>query len=324
MRWPAFALSALLALSAGAAWSQQQQRGQQAGLAGLPDLLRQALQSSNTRRYSGVRTVEYMRGPDRKRHVEYILRDGNRSRVTFPPDSEFAGQIIVETVAERQHYFPGRNEIHVMPPRREEAQQRLARLLARADRMGIRIASSGGDQVAGRPTEVITISDRNGNVLQKLWIDRQQALILKRELFDPAGARIGFFEFNRVDFSPRVSDDMFRIVRRGAKVIRPEDVARDLSQRNDMLHVLIPPAEGYRLEHSRMIANGRILHQTYQSRHGHMSLFQVKGTHDFSNMAGRERDNRVYSWQMQGRTFALVGNSSAEELRRVARLLGDK
>src|SRR5262245_22963865 len=91
----------------------------------FPPLLQKAMERSKKQRFSGSRLVEMKMGPNRVRHTEYVLRDGERTRIEFPDASPFQGQIIVEANGERRHFFPDRNEMHITPPRREDFFMRL-------------------------------------------------------------------------------------------------------------------------------------------------------------------------------------------------------
>ena len=79
-------------------------------LADLPPLVRKSVLSNRTAKgkYSGVRTVEFKRGPDRVSHVEYVLKSGIKTRIEFPDDSQYKGQTfsIVDDGHQRLHYFP--------------------------------------------------------------------------------------------------------------------------------------------------------------------------------------------------------------------------
>src|SRR5437016_6328420 len=87
----------------------------------VPPIFIKAVRAFDRSKFSGERVVEFQQGPNRRSHVEYVLHQGLNSRVWFPPGSQFGRQVIIETANERLHYFPGRNEVEVLPPNREEA-----------------------------------------------------------------------------------------------------------------------------------------------------------------------------------------------------------
>jgi len=63
------------------------------------------MQSYGTQRYVGSRIVAFRRDGTDKRRTEYVTADGRRMRTEYPPDSDAAGQIVVETSGERREFF---------------------------------------------------------------------------------------------------------------------------------------------------------------------------------------------------------------------------
>lgn len=294
---------------------------QRQGMDQLPPVLRQALRKASMAKFSGTRIVEVMDGPNRERYTEYVLRDGTNTRTWFPSGSPYAGQVIVETPNERRHYYPGRNEIHVGPARREEA---LVRLVGLGKRRGIKFAVKDGGNVAGRPTVLVSISEESGNALQKLWIDRDQVVILKRELFDAVGNRVGFFEFTEVDYRPKFTASDFELERRGARVITPRDELARVAKSMNITPVSLSESEGYRLEWVRRLPGGRvpILQQSYTRVGVTLSLFQAGAEVNLPMLRRVPKGVESVTWSRGGETFALIGNVSGDEIRRLARLLG--
>lgn len=289
----------------------------------LPPLLRQALRKATTMKFSGTRTVEVMEGARRERYTEYVLRDGQRSRTWFPSGSQFAGQVIVETPRERRHYYPGKNEIFVGPPRREEA---MARLLNLVRKNSIRFETRDGGLVAGRKTVEIAISEGHGNPLQRLWIDRDQGVMLKRELYDGVGTRVGSFEFTEIDFDPRFSASDFQLERRGAKIVTPKDELARLVREHKMSLVHLPEDQGYRLDWVRRLPGNRaaVLQQVYSKGTVSVSLFQAAAEVNLPMASRTPEGFQAFTWNHQGQSFALIGNVTADELRRLARLLNQR
>ncbi len=291
------------------------------GVDQIPPILRQAIRKMSSVRFSGTRTVEVLEGSNRERHVEYVLRDGPRTRTWFPSASPYAGQVIVETPRERRHYYPGRNEIYVTPPRREEAVARLMRL---GRRSGIRVTVKDGPAIAERPTVQVSLLEGSGNPIQHLWIDREQAVILKRELFDAVGTRVGFFEFTDIDYRPRINPGDFELDRKGAKVVTPVDQLARLAKQGGLNAVRLPDSEGYRLEWVRRLPGGRVtvIQQAYSKGDVSLSFFHAGAEVNLPMLRRTQKGFESFSWTQQGNTYALLGNVGADELRRLARLLG--
>jgi hypothetical protein len=293
----------------------------------LPPVLNKAISAASTLRYAGVRTVEFRQGPDRISHDEYIIRDQLRSRVEFPASSPLHGQVIVEDDRERRHYFPPpANEIRILPPRHVVTISRLSHILSRG--LGSQnITTAAGERIAGIQTQQVTFADRRGNVAQRLWIDPDSGLILRREMFEPSGSRVGFFEFKRVNFKPRIRESDFRIERRGAKVITPEQETRRLAEENRFSVRLLPRSTGFHLEAARIQKFGDhvALTQIYSGPRGRLSLFQTRSALDPERLKRFARgDYRVYVWQRGDERFALVGELDEAALRELAGRLGDQ
>ncbi len=298
-----------------------------AGGAEIPQLLRKAIQQAPKLRYSGERVVEFKRGGERKRHREFVLKDGPRMRIEFPDDSEFAGQIIVESQAVREHYFPGRNEIRVMAPRHDEAFARLRRLVSRLGKDGVRFVHGNPDSVAGIRTASIGIADGHGNPLMRLWIDPRNGMVLKRELYDHVGGLVGLLEYVRLDYEPLVRPDEFVIRREGARRVTAYDDARKLMRENAMLEVFLPEDEGLRLDNAHVIKAGDrpVLVQVYQGPEGPVSFYQLQGPLSAERLraqAGPEFQTHI--WRMRGKTFAIVAEMEASRLERIAAKLRDR
>jgi outer membrane lipoprotein-sorting protein len=285
-----------------------------------PPLLQKAFANAFKLTYSGTRVVIFRRGPERRKTTEYILKNGRRIRITFPEDSIMAGQVIVEDGRERQHYFPSQNEIRVGPTMHDDAFESL-RLFLKSP-AGIKIVASGSGVVAGHKGGLLHLNDAKGNTVQKLWIDEKTGLILKREMFDPTGSVVASFEFTAVNYSPIVRSEDFRIVRQGARVVTPEDVARKLMQDNGMLLAFLPQDKFRRLMGSRVlsrVAESKVLILTYSTGRAPLSLVQAAGGFDparLRRLAGPQF--KIHTWQFGGRTFALIGDYSEDDLRRLA------
>jgi hypothetical protein len=291
----------------------------------VPPVLQRALDAGPKLRYTGRRVVEFRHGPERRRHTEFITRNGLWTRIEFPSDSPFAGQVIVEGPNDRRHFFPDRNEIRVLPPRRELAQHQLTRMLEAGQRHGFTLGTETGEAVAGVRTEQVVLRDRHGNVLQRVHVDPRTGAMLKRQLFDPVGTQVGYFEFTEINFNPRIRAADFQIRRQGATVVTPVMMMRRAAQEGGFDPVWIPPATGYRLESSRVQPMGseRVFVQVYQGQSQRVTLFQLKSAVDPQRLRRMSRGVRSHSWERRGKTFVLIGDLEENTLRNLARRLSD-
>lgn len=297
--------------------------GAQAGRGGnMPASLRAAIAHGPGLAYSGTRTVEFRVGASLQRHIELVRRKGDLTRIEFPKGSEYEGQIIVEDAEQRRQYLPDTNEILLLPARREEAFDRLKAMMGAIRSGQVRVSASPGGLVAGFRTEMVAVSDLDGNPLQRLWIEPNSGMILKREMFDRVGTRVGFFEFRNAELNPRFRPEEFQIQRRGADEVSPEMQLRRLARSSGLPVKLIPAGQGFRLESVRLqrLAAQSVLVQAYVGRNGRLSLFTLKGAVDRQQIRRlAQGDFNVHVWSEEGATFALVGELSPVQLAALAR-----
>jgi negative regulator of sigma E activity len=283
-----------------------------------PAVLQRAIEAGPKLRYIGTRVIEFRRQGQPVRYSEIVTRDGANTRIEFPEGSLYEGQVIVETSRERRHFFPDKNEIRIMPPRREEALHRLSRLRGN-DKYVIGTATSGS--IAGVRTSQIVVKDKAGNVLQRIYIEPRSGLLVKRQVFDAVGTQMGLYEFTRLKMNPKIDPVLFRLERKGAKIIRPMDTLRETAASKGFQPAYLRPASGYVLHFSRFHQpdGSDVLMQFYGSDNGRLSLYQTKSDLDPSKLSkfGKGQVN-VHTWKQNGYTLALVGNQSKETLSRLA------
>lgn len=290
-------------------------------------LIKRVIEDGETVSYAGKRLVEFKMGPELMRHSEQILRVGARSRVDFPEGSPLSGQIIVEQKDRREHYFPDKNEILSMPPRRSEALERLKFLLDGRE-WGMKLRLERGDEVAGRPTQTVIAEDRSGNKVQQLWVDSEHPVVLRRAMFDRVGTRVGFFEFQTIEYDPRVPKGAFEIRRKGAKRLTMYDVVKKTAKENDFLPLVIRDRE-YQLDFvsTNSVQGKTVLVQLYSGPNdARFTLYQVKEGALDAERLGRFGRGRASSfvWSRDGRTLALVGNVEKAKLEQLARSVSSR
>lgn len=318
----------LALICAGLAFGQDRDhdRDAKADLSKLPPILRRVILSAEGARYSGERIVQFKRGADVDRHTEEVWKDGRRSRVEFPDDSPYHGQIIVDDGQERRHYYPDRNEIRMEPSHGSEAGRHLQASILRGLRRKFTNTESEGGKVAGLSTRLVTVADASGNTAQQLWVEPRSGVVLKRVLFDQVGAQIGYFEFRNVNFRPIFTPGTFTIDRKGATVITPAAEARRYALQLGLTPVVLPESSGFKLQFARIITpQGRnVLLQSFIGSEGRFTLFQMRGAVDPNRLQrmGRERIS-TYSWTRGEESFALVGELSRDRLQQIAKFLGD-
>ncbi|HWD39667.1 MAG TPA: hypothetical protein VG944_12515 [Fimbriimonas sp.] len=302
------------------------QRSEWASSPLVPQVLKEAIRHGAHARFYGRRKVHFAHGNVNVDFTEIVYRDGPRTRSEFPDGSRFAGQIIVEDGHVRKEFYPDKNEVIVKEPRHEENLERLVRLARRGADGRIVLTKGPGMKVAGHWTVQIVVQDKDGNPLQRLYVEPKHGMMLKREIFDQGGAKIGYFVFDKINFDPPPFDpSLFRFSRRGVRVITPYDVLRDVASKAGFAPTFLPRSSGYKLEDVR-VANRRgedVLVETYGSRQGRLSLFELKTDVSPDRLHQFERDElHAVTWQAGGKTYVIVGAASSEALANVARSIG--
>ncbi len=286
----------------------------------LPILLR-AIKAQPSLRYTGTYTTEFKQGANRVRHQEIITRDGVWYRIDFPNDSQFAGQVIVENQTTRLHYYPITNEIMQQPPRHGEAWERVANL---ANNKKFVLRSAPGEMIAGYRTEQLEVSDIQGNLVQRLFIEPGSGVIMKRQLFDLVGTQIGFFEFSQIDMNAKVDASTFVIKRKNAKIVTPMLQLERIAKRRGFPFRYLPPSSGFLLEGSsfRNFAGVEGLVETYLNGKVRLWIYLLKAPIDPERLRNAGGKNlHVYSFEAGGETTVLMGNVDDPALIRFASMM---
>jgi negative regulator of sigma E activity len=318
-----FGLGALGVFLLPLALSQVDARSAKLGRQGeVPPVLKKALEAGPKLRYVGTRVIEFRKQGQPVRFSEIVTRDGPFTRIEFPEGSLYQGQVIVETPRERRHFFPDKNEIRILAPRREEALHRLSRM-ARSDKFVF--AGGPAASVAGVRTAQVIVRDKAGNLVQRIFIEPKSGLLVKRQMFDMGGAPAGLFEFTQLNLNPRINPMIFRLDRKGAKIIRPVDTLREVARKEGFPAAYLPASSGYVLHFTnvRKIDGQDVLMSFYGADKGRLSLFITKEPLDPQKLSrfGRGTVN-VHTWREGGVSLALIGNQDQETLRRLAAMVG--
>lgn len=283
-----------------------------------PDAMRDKVRAAVERaRFSGVRRVTIRREGQLVEFREAISKDGRKLRTEYL-DGPFVGRIVVENGRERRQYSPSENEITISPARGMEGAARLFR--------SKRGRWSGGPAVAGRATYQVTVQDDPGNVRQRAFVDVSTGVLLKRTVYDVAGAPVGGFEFVSIDYSPRLPGSLFRLDVKGARVVSQGERLRGLVAKGGFADVTLPTSSGYALDGVRVVGvlGQRVLVQQFVRDGNRVTLFQTPEGIDGSRLRRLAKGGvSLKSWTVGGKSFALVGGVPPAEIDRLAKLLGN-
>ncbi len=295
--------------------------GKQPLPANINPIIRKMFASVGQQKYRGQRVVEFMLDGERYRNIENVVVALENSRTEFAPGSAWAGHIIVENARFRQHYDPKTNEIDSGPRLRDEVIGRLRGLFMRNPNA---VSVNPGPAIAGLKTVEIAARDQNGNVLTRVNVDEATGLILKRELFDRVGTRVGYFEFTRINMSPTIDPSEFTIKRQGAKLVTPYTRLKRDSLATGLPALHLPQSSGAQLHNSRLIGRkpDRSIAQIYMANGRRITLIVTNGKVDGKRLKNQAGEGlRSKSWTQNGATLVLMGDVDEGELERLSRLV---
>ena len=267
-------------------------------------------------RYKGERVVEASVNGKLVKLVEFVSRDRDRARITYPADSPRKGYIIVENARERWEYNPKRHEVRKTPRRRPDTMMMLRGLAHSVKEGRIKAYLGTPDTVAGRRTATVKVVDRRGNMIQRLNIDEATGMVLRAEQFGPESRKLAGYYFEKIDFSPAFAANEFAPPRPpGAKIIdRPPDFGVDWTVRTPGW---LPPnfkevGRGFRRLENRPVV---MIHFSDGSKN--FSVFQGKGPRPpkfgETQRPGYSHADRIY----EGLWFIGLGRVEKSTLDRV-------
>lgn len=285
----------------------------------LPASVRDAFEKSKKAKFSGKRLVTTVRAGKKESHSETVTKFGNKMRIEFSEDSDFAGQIIIEDGSQRFHFFPDRNELRLSPTNGRR-QFEMLRLNGRMMNGRATYKLSDGGQIAGFDCQKLSILDQSGNTVANIFFNPTNGLFLKRSLFDPSGAVLASFEFQSVSMNPRIAEGTFKFNRKGVKVIRPIDEVRSHSSALSFPSLMLSPKTKYVLESAnrRKIRGNETLVQNYFRDDSRITLFVTKKAIDQDRRPPGGRMMSIYKWQSNGVNLTLIGAVEEEVLRKLS------
>ncbi len=280
----------------------------------LPIVLQKLIQNSNRLDYVGEREVKVKVRAVFTTHIEDVTRQGSKTRIDFPSDSPFAGQILLNVDGKRLHYFPKNGVIRIMPGFKDDILTGLLRhpkaLLAN------QVQVQNGGRVAGIPVDRVDLYDRQHRLRQELWIDPRNGALLGRAGFAPNGMALASFQFLSINYHPHIAPNAFELPK-GAKVFNPNNRIINLAKRLKLAPFRIPDQKGIQLLNCRKIVlKGQpVLMEIYNGPQGRISYFEVNtvlsGTGNGPDEGGVHSAKRI----MGQETIFLVGRYPVKRLQ---------
>ncbi|HZG94640.1 MAG TPA: sigma-E factor regulatory protein RseB domain-containing protein [Mycobacteriales bacterium] len=155
------------------------------------------------------------------------------------------------------------------------------------------VTLAGSGEVIGRATDVVAVDRPDGTAAQRLWIDRDTRLVLRRKFYDSAGELVRQTAF--VTLQPTTPDFT------GVPMPQTLQAADRSTQQASGADLSAFGAAGWRLPSApagmvvlanRVEGSGddQVLHVTYSDGLGTLSLFEQRGRLDASGLADWDRD----------------------------------
>lgn len=281
-------------------------------------LAERVVRALRSARYSAERNVQLARGPLKVRHAEVVHKDGPRTRIEYLAGSPLEGTVVVEDGRRRYVVRPDGSTIEEGPTRGDFLTQRLEAVLADSEGFSLRVEA--GQPVAGLPTRLLEVLDRRGGVAQRLWVHPQSGIVLRQEVYGPAGRALGGYELRRIELHPKFEPGLFDPPR--SPSARTSVLARLLavSREGGFLPAYLPLRSGFRIEALmvREIAGRKVLAQVYRGRRGLLTLYQLSPTGRPIRGLPRAPGLSLHAWEREGRSFVLIGDPPEEKLRELA------
>ena len=201
--------------------------------------------------------------------------------------------------------------------------------------------------VAGRSARRLALVSNYTHMLaQRLWIDSETNLVLRREIYHADSTLAAKTEFDNIAFVKDLPPDLFKMsVPAGMSLVPGTDYGTSTPDLSAMMNQLTfkavaPPelADGFAFEKGSVEQRGRVQSAEFVYSDGlrSISLFENPTGHfpDFDGpqpksievgtIAGRYQTltgQTLVSWNAEGLNFTLVGDITAKELARIASLI---
>ena len=284
----------------------------------LPPELKEAFARAKSLRFSGTRSVTVVRAGKVATHNEYVTKDGSNLRIEFATGSPFAGQIIVETNEERKHYFPDKNEIHEFPSFGKRQFEGFRSSFRGTKGGKLTFGASLGGVIVGLKCTKYQLSDSENNPIAQVFIEPNSGMVVKRVIFDPTGNIAGSYEFVSLTLNPKIQPGAFKIVRKGATIVRPIDLLRKSCGSIGIPALILAKATGYKLEnvYVRDVNGSKVLVQNYGKDDSRLTMFVTKSQLNASDLKKYNRGELAsYVRTLNGLTIVLMGDQTEDQLR---------
>ena len=304
-----------------------------------------------------VMTSSYS-GDDMTMQARMVTIPPDKSRVEYIEPSELAGTVMVTNGSTMWMYDPAKNQVTKMAlpedmPSEIDYTQIVKSILDEND-----ISLEGTEDVGGRSTYVIEATPKNESNREfisktRVWVDRENWMLLGTEMYDADGNPMVKVEYRDVTFNTGIHDSEFIFeIPEGATVVEtsledmmPKEMTLEAARANLTFAPKTPSylPDGYEFDHAMLLGDlygseQEILSLKYTNGSGMLHLREcvsdgssqlepamgepeivsINGTDgEFTSMFGR---NSI-QWSANGIDYSLSGGLGKDELVNVAESL---
>ena len=306
--------------------------------------------------FSATMVMTSFAGETETTHAKIMTKMPDKTRSEFIEPAEFAGTVMVRNGSTMWMYDPAKNQVTKMElpdigdePFEMDYTELVGDLLDEND-----ISLEGIEDVGGRSTYVIEATPKNESNREfisktRVWVDRENWMLLGTEMYDADGNPMVKVEYRDVTFNTGIHDSEFIFeIPEGAEVVEtsfedmmPKEMTLDEARANLTFDLKTPAylPEGYEFDHviviggeqevvSLQYTNGDVrLHlsewisdDTEQSgmTMDEPEIVSINGTDgEFTSMFGMN----TLQWSADGIDYSLSGGLEKDELVNIAESL---
>ena len=281
----------------------------------------------------------------------------DKSRVEYIEPAELAGTVMVTNGSTMWTYDPAKNQVTKMALPEDMPSEMDYTQIVKGILDGNDISLEGIEDVGGRSTYVIEATPKNESDREfisrtRVWVDRENWMLLGTEMYDADGNPMVKVEYRDITFNTGIQDSEFIFeAPAGVEVVETslEDIMKEMTldeaRANITFDLRVPSylPDGYEFDHAMVFGdvygNGpelvslqytdgsKVLHLTErvsddsdqsESAMGEPEIVSINGTDgEFTSMFGMN----TIQWSAEDIDYSLLGEFEKDELVKVAESL---
>jgi len=304
--------------------------------------------------FSATMVMTSFAGETETTHATIMTKMPDKTRSEFIEPAELAGTVTVRNGSTMWMYDPAKNQVTKMALPEDEPFEMDYTSIVKDLMDENDISYKSTENVGGRSTYVIEATPRDESKRKfvskiRVWVDRENWMLLGTEMYDADGNSMVKVEYTDVTLNTGIPDSEFIFeVPEGAEVVEtsledrmPKEMTLVEARANTTFDLKTPPylPDGYEFDHAMVIGGERevislqytngderlylsewISDDTEQSgmRMGEPEIVSINGTDgEFTSMFGMN----TLQWSADGIDYSLSGGLEKDELVRIAESL---